>query len=30
MIDEIFACPVRKYNISDDEISKWANSLYDK
>ena len=30
MIDEIFACPVRKYNISDSEISKWANSLYDK
>ena len=29
MIDEIFACPVRKYNISDSEISKWANSLYD-
>ena len=30
MIDEIFTTPVRKYNISDSEISKWANSLYDK
>ena len=29
MIDEIFTTPVRKYNISDDGISKWANSLYD-
>ena len=29
MIDEIFTTPVRKYNIVDDEISEWANNLYD-
>ena len=29
MIDELFACPVRKYNISDSGISNWANGLYD-
>ena len=27
MIDEIYACPVRKNNISDSEISKWVKSL---
>ena len=29
MIDELFACPVRKYNISNSDISNWANGLYD-
>ena len=30
MIDTIFSCPVRKYNISDIDIKSWANNVYEK
>ena len=30
MIDDIFASPVRKYNLVDDSITTWATDLYDK
>jgi len=30
MIDDIFASPVRKYNLVDDSIKTWATDLYDK
>ena len=28
MIDEIFACPVRKYHVTNDRITGWATTLY--
>ena len=28
MIDEIFACPIRKYHLTHDRISTWATNLY--
>ena len=28
MIDELFACPVRKYNLIDSDIINWANNIY--
>ena len=30
MIDEIFSCPVRKYNISDPDVKDWAHNTYEK
>ena len=30
MIDQIFSCPVRKYNLSDTDIKSWANNLYEQ
>tara|TARA_B100000925_G_C21693468_1_gene339233 strand:- start:42 stop:572 length:531 start_codon:yes stop_codon:yes gene_type:complete len=30
MIDEIFSCPVRKYNISDPDVKDWAHTTYEK
>ena len=30
MIDEIFSCPVRKYNINNPDIKDWAHLVYDK
>ena len=30
MIDEIFACPVRKYNLRDERVSACFNDIYDK
>ena len=30
MIDEIFSCPVRKYNIGDPLIKGWASEQYEK
>ena len=29
MIDDIFACPIRKYNINNKDIKTWANNIYD-
>ena len=30
MIDEIFSCPVRKYNINDPLIKKWIFEQYEE
>ena len=30
MIDTIFSCPVRKYNINNPDIKDWAHLVYDK
>ena len=30
MIDEIFSCPVRKYNINDPDVKDWAHLIYDR
>ena len=30
MIDEIFACPIRKYNIDNNRIKLWASGKYDE
>jgi hypothetical protein len=30
MIDEIFACPIRKYNIDNNRIKSWASGKYDE
>ena len=30
MIDTIFSCPIRKYNLNSKDISSWAHRFYDK
>ena len=30
MIDTIFSCPIRKYNLNSKDINSWANRFYDK
>jgi len=30
MIDTIFSCPIRKYNLNSEDINAWAQRFYDK
>ena len=30
MIDEIFSCPIRKYNLNNDSITNCFTNIYDK
>ena len=30
MIDTIFSCPIRKYNLNSKDINSWAHRFYDK
>ena len=30
MIDTIFSCPIRKYNLNEESINDWAKKFYDK